>query len=674
MASNGPIDQQKWEFAPTAESYAGEAPSFAGMIQVVDKEYTWIAFENILKIYDARTCNLVAEYEFFDESKSECTISYVAPAKINGVPHLILSTHNTPDLSQIRILDLRILRIEGILVIPYNVSVMTYFERSEQYPVGRSDLFNKFKEILAIGVRGGRILILDLYHTGKSVQRTIIPVEITSFDPHEFFSQDISETKNAHPYIQLNDEYHSKGQVSIYPANVTKKDYGKYFPDVADLVPIASKQIQVTAISYIPQIRAIAVGFSIGCFQFFSVSHLELVFCSPNDDRKADSGRNAPISHFLYQELPDDEYGYLWVGRGSVPSAKLYQPNKSEQLPSILLHLLRFKDDINDRTRSNEEDADMDAGDDGLLKNINNLHQIGTKEMDITKYTPRAAGRVIHCAVLCDANTNKEEYLRGETNIVETRQTRALFLWESAGKLHMEILDIGRMEKFLEKSETALERIMLDPTIVQSLPLHTVPTDLPLLSAWVNPKTVMDFTPGRSVGLDDNLVGGMESASRTSIAPSFEIKLLFHNAIYQLDFLNTQQLALWELGRAGPYALHTPAEYHRLCERAGLLVSINNLPNRDEATSQRHQLLCLALQYNLVSIVCVYIKKIESDNTFLLTNPKPIFDWAWESFLKLSNFVTGFLPHGGFTGKGREASPTTRSGGGFGPRRKPVGR
>lgn len=96
--------------------------------------------------------------------------------------HLILSTHNTPDLSQIRILDLRILRIEGILVIPYNVSVMTYFERSEQYPVvhsiffiivqvinnlqGRSDLFNKFKEILAIGVRGGRILILDLYHTG----------------------------------------------------------------------------------------------------------------------------------------------------------------------------------------------------------------------------------------------------------------------------------------------------------------------------------------------------------------------------------------------------------------------------------------------------------------------------------------------------------------------------
>lgn len=117
-------------------------------------------------------------------------------------------------------------------------------------------------------------------------------------------------------------------------------------------------------------------------------------------------------------------------------------------------------------------------------------------------YTPRAAGRVIYCTVLCDTNASmylfnilfviyptslsnfckdKEEYLRGETNIAETRQTRALFLWESAGRLHMEILDIARMEKFLEKSESALERIMLDPTIVQSLPLHTAPVDLPLL-------------------------------------------------------------------------------------------------------------------------------------------------------------------------------------------------
>lgn len=51
MASNGPIDPQKWEFAPPAESYAGEAPSFAGMINVVDREYAWISFENLLKMY-----------------------------------------------------------------------------------------------------------------------------------------------------------------------------------------------------------------------------------------------------------------------------------------------------------------------------------------------------------------------------------------------------------------------------------------------------------------------------------------------------------------------------------------------------------------------------------------------------------------------------------------------
>jgi hypothetical protein len=34
---------------------------------------------------------------------------------------------------------------------------------------------------------------------------------------------------------------------------------------------------------------------------------------------------------------------------------------------------------------------------------------------------------------------------------------------------------------------------------------------------------------------------------------------------------------------------------------------------------------------------------MESDNAFLLTNPKPIFDWAWESFLKLSTFVNALF-------------------------------
>jgi hypothetical protein len=58
MASNGPIDQQKWEFAPPAEIYGGEAPSFAGMISVVDKEYAWVSFESVLKMYLIANINI----------------------------------------------------------------------------------------------------------------------------------------------------------------------------------------------------------------------------------------------------------------------------------------------------------------------------------------------------------------------------------------------------------------------------------------------------------------------------------------------------------------------------------------------------------------------------------------------------------------------------------------
>lgn len=72
----------------------------------------------------------------------------------------------------------------------------------------------------------------------------------------------------------------------------------------------------------------------------------------------------------------------------------------------------------------------------------------------------------------------------------------------------------------------------------------------------------------------------MESSSRPSVAPSFEIKFLHHDAVYRLDFLNSQQLALYELTKAGAAALHEPAACYRACERVGLISSISNLQNR----------------------------------------------------------------------------------------------
>lgn len=65
--------------------------------------------------------------------------------------------------------------------------------------------------------------------------------------------------------------------------------------------------------------------------------------------------------------------------------------------------------------------------------------------------------------------------MRGDANVGDARQTRAVFVWESdGGELHLEILDIAKLEKNLEKSNQVLERIMMDPTIVQSLPVQNL--------------------------------------------------------------------------------------------------------------------------------------------------------------------------------------------------------
>lgn len=76
--------------------------------------------------------------------------------------------------------------------------------------------------------------------------------------------------------------------------------------------------------------------------------------------------------------------------------------------------------------------------------------------------------------------TDKEAYLKEEQE-ANQRQTRAMFVWESARELHLEILDFGLMAKNLEQSSNVLARLMLDPTTVQSLPVHGAQSDSPIL-------------------------------------------------------------------------------------------------------------------------------------------------------------------------------------------------
>lgn len=90
--------------------------------------------------------------------------------------------------------------------------------------------------------------------------------------------------------------------------------------------------------------------------------------------------------------------------------------------------------------------------------------------------------------------TDKEEYLRGDASVGDSRQTRAVFVWESdGGELHLEILDIAKLEKNLDQSNEVLERIMTDSTSVQSLPIQNLRTDSPLLVCLANHFNFLSF-------------------------------------------------------------------------------------------------------------------------------------------------------------------------------------
>ncbi len=106
---------------------------------------------------------------------------------------------------------------------------------------------------------------------------------------------------------------------------------------------------QVTSVSYIEQLQALAIGYNFGRFQLWSLSSMDLIWASSpstgNDrtiflsfslflilfsfslflvlfiDGEESSPRLSsknPVTHFSYLQLADDNiFGYLWVGRNT---------------------------------------------------------------------------------------------------------------------------------------------------------------------------------------------------------------------------------------------------------------------------------------------------------------------------------------------------------------------
>jgi hypothetical protein len=127
---------------------------------------------------------------------------------------------------------------------------------------------------LAIGARGGHLLVVDLFRPqSSSVAATTEDVHsISLYDPNAFHH----DKTPSHPYVDLLQRSQNR---DFFDYTVTRGEADSAGSEEASL-RLPSKGVQVTSISWGAESDLIAVGYNFGGFQLWDSRALQLLFSS----------------------------------------------------------------------------------------------------------------------------------------------------------------------------------------------------------------------------------------------------------------------------------------------------------------------------------------------------------------------------------------------------------
>ena len=158
-------------------------------------------------------------------------------------------------------------------------------------------VFESFQAFAVLGLKPSKALIMNLSIAELS-QRTPPSLELEIVD---ISSSNILLKKGRENYIPC---------VALEQCSSDSRGFKYCNPD-ATLIKAFHKEVAVTAIEYFDALDVLAIGFSVGCFQLYSLTGLELMYSSQVLDELS-----APVAHFEFQVPHDDPRRciYLWVG------------------------------------------------------------------------------------------------------------------------------------------------------------------------------------------------------------------------------------------------------------------------------------------------------------------------------------------------------------------------
>nr|XP_045604615.1 protein ELYS-like isoform X1 [Procambarus clarkii] len=492
--------------------------------------------------------------------------------------------------------------------------------------------------LLVVGTSYGTLHLIDLaldLGGHKVLSDEVSPgnlVSVATPDPQAERNRINSVMQNCHPTMCLSDSMTYGGQFQLIG------------PDDSVLFETSGHLVSITALTFIPQLASLVVGYNFGAFQIINLSTLTIDCASPYEESMP------PVHSFSWQEPENDpkNFVYLWLcrswgpteagkrnrsRRGSTSHAlcTMYAMNYDNKV-WIEGHGLWYQGLASISPRF-EFDAIGGLGSNGEPTEPSRVFSA----MTVRQTTPTSAAAHGGSSSVSALATPDEE--SGPV----PEQSLCLFGW-IGGSLeeghvsinhYLAVFDINQWYQAQMPPNLKLEKNHLCPYMSFHV-LDRVPGN----TTNGGQSEIVLSAAAKPASWSRHMSRTCNESDWFPAALSYDAHVLTSEGLVEYRCQSAQQAALGHLTTNGPSAIVSPEDAYAMCVFAGL-VSPDTLPAVGSAmVKEREALLNVALDQQLVSLLVQCVAEFsEGRFTNLGCSLPSLLEWSWSrvSVIKATN-------------------------------------
>ncbi|XP_071946058.1 protein ELYS-like [Antedon mediterranea] len=578
-------------------------------------KWNWLVRGQVLEVIGTSSGQRLASFCF--QSEKRCTITSVKEYCIPGSSRLLvgLDVQNGGMLCLVDVITSQILTQVSF---PYKVTAIepvTYAGGVKAPNFALSDHLRCFFGIVAVGTEGGHIYLVDMHldveYDSLADSKKILVITPASAKTPEL-RRKVLRTGD-HLCLELGGDHHKNRAF-----NFSK-------PSGEILKAFQASGVCVSAITYVPKLGSLFVGFDFGCFQIWRLAAPILEFSSPLTQVVS------PVTHFAYLEPDDDpeNFSYMMAARG---------PMLTDISPDVVtdVHLFQLA----------YERKQFYPGHGYMYHEFFNCEARFEFALTADNANPDSAtsigSRMISCFTIQKRKTRGEDAYHDEEED-ESDLGLCVFCWEAALTVDegtsnpLCFLALFDLNRWYHAQMPANVRYIQRPDVCPYVAFCSLESVMEASCPDVLLNTYVDTS------LMSRFVSSQAPAPEQHFYPSslsFSVCCLMETGLVKTSFKGHQRQVLHDILKQGPSCLRAPQALYNHSVAVGLIIPKHDHPVGSVPVAvQREALLTMCLEYNLVSFIVTCISSWATGDYVTALTLRTILDWAWQTVARIKETI-----------------------------------